>query len=227
MFFFSAPFQVCLSLIRERRVLLDRGYALVPCSSWSELLRELFHHHYEFGLTLISTDLVQRMIQSDSRWLAIFYKLSNSYNSLKCQKQTIPKQALTFRHIDIEKQFFPPCMSYLLSILRKNHRLSYQWRFNFSLFLKDIGLSVSDSLEFWKNEYSKSCSVGSKCQHSWQANHKKYTYSIRHMYGLEGSKRQRKSRSCFALQVCVLLPESFDKIEKMFLILILFIRIRS
>lgn len=191
---------MCLSLIRNRSVQLQDGFALVPCSMWNFLLVELFRHHYEFGLTMISNTILP-YLSSDVRWTIAFNQLSNTYDSFKQRKSLISQSHLSARQVDHEKIYFPPCMVHLLKMLRTQHRLSHQWRYNFSLFLKDIGLSVEESIEFWKTEYSKSCTAGSSCTHSWQANHRKYIYSIRHLYGLEGSRLQKKSKTCKAYQV--------------------------
>lgn len=191
---------MCLSLIRDRSVPLEDGFALVPCSMWNFLLVELFRHHYEFGLTMISNTILP-YLSSDVRWTIAFSQLSNTYDSFKQRKPLTSQIRLSARHVDYEKIYFPPCMAHLLKMLRTQHRLSHHWRYNFSLFLKDIGLSVDESIEFWKAEYSKSCKVGSSCTHSWQANHRKYMYSIRHLYGLEGSRLQKKSKSCRDYQV--------------------------
>lgn len=67
--------------------------------------------------------------------------------------------------------------------------------------MKGVGLNVDDSLRFWEEMYSKQHSSCSKCKHSWQKNEKKYIYGIRHLYGLEGSKKNYPPRSCKYLQV--------------------------
>lgn len=190
---------MCLSLVNSRAVELRNGTAIVPCSMWNELLEELFTHHYEFGLSMISRSL-QFCVDLDIRWSDAFKVLSTMYYTRTISKQ-LPYQRLTAKMVDYEKEFFPPCMSHLLSVLRNNHRLSYAWRYRFSLFLKDIGLSVDESIEFWRTEYSKSCSAQASCKHSWKENQRKYRYSIRHMYGLEGSKRIGRSKLCSQIQV--------------------------
>lgn len=75
------------------------------------------------------------------------------------------------------------------------------FRFEFSLYLKGVGMSMSDSLKFWEHLYSKEHSTCSRCTHSWQKNEKRYIYGIRHLYGLEGSRRDYKSKNCSYLQV--------------------------
>lgn len=196
---------MCLSLVKTRSVELNNGFVTLPCSLWTQLLLELFDHHYSLGLSMISRS-VRLDTDLDIRWTETFARLTSVYRLyLSDIKRRQPHQSLTARMVDAEKEYFPPCMSHLLNILRCNHRLSYTSRYLFSLFLKDIGLSVEESIQFWKTEYSKSCSAASACQHSWKENQRKYTYSIRHMYGLEGSRKIGRSKTCKKLQVRTIL----------------------
>lgn len=143
---------------------------------------------------------VIRSINSDVRWQSTFRTLYDMYESYQ-HRPHIRRSRLLHRHVDEERRFFPPCMFHLLNVLRENHRLAHIWRYNFSLFLKDIGLTLEESTEFWKNEYSQCCSAGSSCTHSWQQNERKYRYSIRHLYGLEGAKIEKSCKSCKHIQV--------------------------
>jgi DNA primase large subunit len=70
-----------------------------------------------------------------------------------------------------------------------------------TLFLKDVGLPVHHAIALWRGEYSRPAGAGSRCSHSWQSDGRRYTYSIRHLYGLEGGRRNYKSHCCQALQV--------------------------
>lgn len=103
---------------------------------------------------------------------------------------------ITIDNIDTEVQKFPLCMQHLHSVLRNRHRLSHYARLHYSLFLKEIGMNLEDAIIFWKQEYSKPHTCTSTCSHNWQSNEKKFVYSIRHMYGLEGSRRNYKTPNC-------------------------------
>lgn len=190
---------MCLSLARNRLIVIKKGFAFVPCSMWHLLLAELFTHHYEVGLLMISSNIFSSL-KSDSRWTLAFAKLGKLYDS-SVKNRFISLTHLTAKQIDDEKYYFPPCMAHLLTVLRTHHRLSHNWRYRFSLFLKDIGLDVDESIEFWKNEYSKNCTAESSCTHSWQINHRKYLYSIRHLYGLVGTSKKNEIKDCLAYQV--------------------------
>ena len=64
---------------------------------------------------------------------------------------------------------------------------------------------------FWKKEYSHSPTNNNGCCHNWAENEKRYTYNIRHLYGLEGSRINYRGHSCKALQVYAIeLLDVFD-----------------
>lgn len=110
-----------------------------------------------------------------------------------------PPRSLKHQEIEAESKYFPLCMKNLFKKLHQTNRLRHPERFRFTLFLKDIGLPLEENIAFWEKYYSK-CSVGA-CEHTWGAHEKRYIYSIRHTYGLEGARYNRPSHSCSKLQV--------------------------
>jgi len=72
----------------------------------------------------------------------------------------------------------------------------------YTLFLKEVGMSVYDASVFWRSEYTQASGPGTCCQHDWARDEKRYTYSIRHLYGLEGARVNYRGHSCQTLQVC-------------------------
>ncbi|CAG4946086.1 unnamed protein product [Colias eurytheme] len=116
-----------------------------------------------------------------------------------CRGKLSSPNALSSQEVDFASKKFPPCMLNLHLQLRKRHRLSHEQRFNYSLFLKDIGMPVNESIEFWKMEYSKEAHAHSCC-HNWERDEKKLLYGIRHMYGLEGGRKNYSCRNCDQIQ---------------------------
>lgn len=120
----------------------------------------------------------------------------------------IGKSRITVDNIDSEVYNFPPCMSHLHFLLRRRHRLSHNARFYYSLYLKDCGMAVDQALAFWREEYSQPHTCTHSCSHNWQTDEKRFTYSIRHLYGLEGSRKSYSAPNCSA--ICVRAIESID-----------------
>lgn len=77
------------------------------------------------------------------------------------------------------------------------------FQIQYTLFLKELGMSWIENAKFWACYYSKECKPNVKCccAHSWNKDHKKFLYNIRHLYGLEGGKISYGAHSCRAIQV--------------------------
>lgn len=192
---FSVPFQLSLKLVAERELKLDRGRAEVPCGKWSKFLKCCIEAHIrrevekiENSSTVLSTG-DQRLQDLRNLVLGMFLK------------KPMSKEKVNLTDLEKLSRIFPPCMGYLYNNLKIHHRLSHNARFSLSLFLKDIGMSLNESISFWQSEYSKPSKCGVKCAHSWQKNSSKYIYSIRHMYGLEGRRANYCSFSCSKIMV--------------------------
>ena len=84
-------------------------------------------------------------------------------------------------------------MALLYSKLKKDKKLKHEDRFQLSLFLKDIGLSVEEQIVLWETLYSSQKTRGGNL---WSDNRRKYIYGIRHMYGLEGKRVEYNSKTC-------------------------------
>jgi DNA primase large subunit len=72
-----------------------------------------------------------------------------------------------------------------------------------TLFLKEIGMPVHEAVQFWKHYYSQACADTGGCCHTWEGNARRYQYSIRHLYGLEGSHIDYTAHRCLSLQVSI------------------------
>lgn len=114
----------------------------------------------------------------------------------------VTRGRITAQDVNAQSVYFPPCMAHLYQTLRLRHRLTHEARRQLTLFLKDVGMPIEEALDFWRNEYSQpSSECGSGCTHSWQKDARRYQYSIRHMYGLEGGRYTYTVPSCRSIQV--------------------------
>lgn len=50
---------------------------------------------------------------------------------------------------------YPLCMRQLHRLLRESHHLCHGGRIQYKLFLKGIGLTLDQALQFWKSEFVK------------------------------------------------------------------------
>ncbi|KAK1121275.1 hypothetical protein K0M31_010582 [Melipona bicolor] len=186
-------YEIVPDLIKKRKLDLNAGYAIVYCSKLKEVLKSLFYTHISKEVICMKS-IAQHTLNQDIRLDYLYYKI---HSKVFQENQTFIKQGcITKENIDIEVKNFPLCMQHLHIRLRRVHRLSHYARFYYSLFLKDGGMQLEDAINYWKEEYSKPHSCSSNCLHNWKSNERKFMYSIRHFYGLEGSRKNYKSPTC-------------------------------
>ncbi|XP_039387604.1 DNA primase large subunit isoform X3 [Mauremys reevesii] len=131
-------------------------------------------------------------VQSDERLQPLLNHLSHSYvgPDYSIQKN-IGK--ISLEHIDaLSVKSFPLCMRQLHKALRDNHHLRHGGRMQYGLFLKGIGLTLEQALQFWKSEFIKGKVDADKFD-------KGYAYSIRHNYGKEGKRTDYTPFSCMKI----------------------------
>ncbi|XP_071564566.1 uncharacterized protein [Temnothorax nylanderi] len=189
-FQYKVRFEIVPDLVKERELVLNNGNIITYCSNWKKVLQSLFSNYVTSEMSIMKRQ-AQHTVKYDLR----FHILNKKIQSYLFE-EGIAHGKVTVNNIETEAQKFPLCMQHLHSLLRSRHRLSHYARLYYSLFLKEIGMTLEDSIVFWRQEYSKPHTCTSVCSHNWQSNEKKFIYSIRHMYGLEGSRRNYKTPDC-------------------------------
>lgn len=185
-------FRHCLDFVANRQVELRNGVAFIPCGKWKQYLAMLFRNNLR--LRIKKTDLAE--LKSDPRVMDLLVKIKSEF--FPCVIKS--SKTLLSREINSVSKWFPPCMLNLHQNLRNKHRLSHTQRFHYSLFLKDIGLPIEEAITFWQLEYIQNPNGSHACCHNWEKDEKKYLYGIRHMYGLEGCKKNYTSVNCQRIQ---------------------------
>lgn len=92
----------------------------------------------------------------------------------------------------VQARPFPPCMRNKFEELSRLAHLRYADRFELNLFLKGVGLTVNETLMFWRK--------GVFPQGKMKAYQGEHTYAIRHHYGLEGAMKDYTPHNCETLQ---------------------------
>ncbi|XP_075976076.1 DNA primase large subunit-like [Anticarsia gemmatalis] len=187
----SVNFKSCLPLVARRQVELRNGIAEIPCSRWKQYLVMLFSQNLKNRLNNTGFET----LKSDPRIMGLLAEIRNNYTLVE-DKTNVLKS----KDVDKTSLYFPPCMLNLHQSLRKKHRLSHSQRFYYSLFLKDIGMPVEEAIEFWRAEYRLHPNGSHSCCHTWEKDEKKFLYGIRHMYGLEGCRKNYTSVNCQRIQ---------------------------
>lgn len=198
----TVPWTLVLPMVKTRSVVLAAGQAVVECSQVVQLLCHLFETLFVHGFKQLIASKVHEDILEDKRIAAVMKNLYRLYREHHVGKIMMPSRYLKHTQIEKEVRHFPLCMLELHRDLKRHNRLRHYERYRFTLYLKDIGVPLDENIAFWESYYSKPHSSGSGgCQHAWQSSKKRYAYSIRHMYGLEGRRVNCGSHSCSKLQV--------------------------
>nr|XP_008161992.1 DNA primase large subunit isoform X4 [Chrysemys picta bellii] len=151
--FYKVPLQDAMDLFRVRRVYLLNAFAYVPQTDIVAIVLNNFRTKLSKALALTARSLPA--VQSDERLQPLLNHLSHSYVG---PDYTIQKNIgkISLEHIDaLSVKSFPLCMRQLHKALRDNHHLRHGGRMQYGLFLKGIGLTLEQALQFWKSEFIK------------------------------------------------------------------------
>ncbi|XP_019480133.1 PREDICTED: DNA primase large subunit [Hipposideros armiger] len=148
---YKIPFADALDLFRGRKVYLEDGFAYVPLKDIVAIILNEFRTKLSKALALTARSLPA--VQSDERLQPLLNHLSHSYTGQDYSTQgNVGKISLD--QIDsLSTKSFPPCMRQLHKALRENHHLRHGGRMQYGLFLKGIGLTLEQALQFWKQEF--------------------------------------------------------------------------
>uniref|UniRef100_A0A1A8EWW6 DNA primase large subunit n=1 Tax=Nothobranchius korthausae TaxID=1143690 RepID=A0A1A8EWW6_9TELE len=185
--FYKVPFQDALDLVKTRKVFLKEGYAYIPHQDIVTIVLNDFRTRLSKALALTARSLPA--VHSDERLQPLLNHLSHAYLG---QDYSIQKNVgkISLEQIDsLSGKSFPLCMRQLHQALRENHHLRHGGRMQYGLFLKGIGLSLEQALQFWRSEFIRGKVDGDKFD-------KAYAYSIRHMFGKEGKRTDYTPYSC-------------------------------
>lgn len=187
--FIKLPFEHVLDLVSHRSIFLNKGFAYIPQFQQLQLLLNEYSTHLQNSL--LATAHAFPSLDEDDRLLPILAHLSTnsnvSYNPEFESSSDITATSLYSKKINGN---FPLCGSQLMDGLTQTHHLKYIARQQFTLFLKGIGLSLDQALEFWQQEFTRG---GGMSSDKFQ---KEYSYNIRHSYGKEGARINYKPWDC-------------------------------
>ena len=200
-FEFQVPFQVVPQLVCRRKVVLNQGKASVHCDNVKEYLSCVFSTLLRSSIKKMSSQTISYGFEEDDDRIRILAdtvqnQIISAYDSIS---QISGKSHIRFEQIEELSKHYPPCFAHVHQKLQSSHRLGHHARIAYTLYLKDIGLPLEESLKFWNFFYSKHANHHDKCTHSWQENGRKFEYSINHLYGNAGSRKVYSAHNCSSI----------------------------
>lgn len=185
--FYKVKFYEVLDLVRARKVYLSGGYAYIPHKDFVSVLSAQYRTHLKQSLAVACHHLGE--IEQDERLVNLLKGLHQSYsgNDYSNNKSALPIESLD----SLSMKSFPLCMRQLHEQLRSVHHLRHGGRLQYGLYLKGIGVTLEDSLRFWRDEFTKIMELDKF--------EKSYAYNVRYNYGKEGSKKNYAPFSCLRI----------------------------
>ncbi|XP_010616181.1 DNA primase large subunit isoform X3 [Fukomys damarensis] len=172
--------------IQQEMDLLRFRFTILPKDKIQNFLKD---SHLQFeALTARSLPAVQ----SDERLQPLLSHLSHSYTGQDYSTQGNTGKISLDQIDSLSTTSFPPCMRQLHKALRENHHLRHGGRMQYGLFLKGIGLTLEQALQFWKREFVRGKMDPDKFDRG-------YSYNIRHSFGKEGKRTDYTPYSCMKI----------------------------
>ncbi|KAG7187784.1 hypothetical protein KM043_016822 [Ampulex compressa] len=183
--FYKTNFTNVPSLIRKRKVFIHRGVAFLSQFQIISLLIIHFKRNLAAGFEYARESASKA--STDPRFLDIFSKLPKY---VRTQQYTfdVPVYTPLDSLDELSETSYPLCMRILHDTLRQKHHLTHGGRVQYSLFVKGIGVSLDDAIEFFRTEYTKKMDE--------ETFRKRYRYNIRHLYGQEGKRADYEPFNC-------------------------------
>ncbi|MFX0049656.1 MAG: hypothetical protein ACFE8U_00055 [Candidatus Hermodarchaeota archaeon] len=97
-------------------------------------------------------------------------------------------------------EIFPPCMINLYFEFERTGRLTHIHRLQLGFFLKKIGMSVEEQLHYWFEKSVDNVGI------SFTEFQRTSGYQIRHLYGLEGGKKDYEVPKCSTIATSYFCP---------------------
>lgn len=186
--FYKVHFTEVLDLIKSRRCYLKDGFAYVNTLDFISIIAVKQQEQIENGLQSASKLIGE--LENDERLLHLLKSLHTTYTGKDYalgNTSSVPIEALD----QLSKKSFPLCMRVAHEHLRTTHHHKHGGRMQFGLFLKGIGVTLEDSLRFWREEFTKKIDA--------EKFEKSYAYNIRHNYGKVGSMVNYTPYSCMKI----------------------------
>lgn len=182
--FYKIPFEQVADLVQRRVVYINKGTAYVPSSEQLSLILNEFKKNLRDSMEYLAGMLTK--MDNDERLTPILSNLSKQYTE---EAYVINNTNGEIKPNDIPSvsRYFPLCMQHLKNQLDIDGHLRNGGRMQYGLFLKGIGLTMEDSLTYWRRAFNKM---------SDDQFNKNYAYNIRHTYGKEGKHTNYSPYSC-------------------------------
>ena len=190
---YRIPFEYAFNLIPTMQYFLNKGYVYITVAEIFQLVETVFKEKLIKKLIHINRNLDRILNDSRIAYLIKDFQAKRDVETLSKSFTNVSSENISYKDIEAHvERSFPLCMQLIHKTLTKESHLRHIGRLQYGLFLKGIGLSMDESLNFWKTKFA-SKTPGDKFD-------KDYAYNIRHSYGKEGKRNDYIPYSCNRIQ---------------------------
>lgn len=178
--FYQVPFYYANDSVSERNVYMHNGIVYLPAFQLSEYLGYVYKEKLKKNLLNMCNCL--EAVESDER-------IKNVLENLAINTPILYNNDLNLKNLNVyAENNFPICMLHLHKQLHVNKHLKHMARVQYGRFLKEAGFSCDDVILLFRENFCKKMDEKKFL--------KKYTYSIKYMYGLAGRKIEQNAYDC-------------------------------
>jgi DNA primase large subunit len=178
-----------LAIVGSRRCFVHQGSIYLHSSQLFTIISEEFKKELREVLQFSYRHLP--LIVKDQRLAELLkYVSRKELLEFEYDEKTSVKGTVNLANIDFfaKSAHYPPCMKVLHEKLTEDSHLKHYGRLQYGLYVKGIGLSMDEGMNFWKKKFAGKMD-GDKFD-------KQYSYNIRHSYGKEGKRTDYTPWSC-------------------------------
>uniref|UniRef100_A0A0K8TFX0 DNA primase large subunit n=2 Tax=Lygus hesperus TaxID=30085 RepID=A0A0K8TFX0_LYGHE len=187
--YYVIPVWKVADLVRSRKVFIHKGTAYITNDDIISVLLASYRSTLAQALAYVSRRL--HILDDDPRILGLVKGAGKNTREAD-YTNFVNKDKVDIRQLDTLAEIsYPLCMRQMHQRLRTAHHLKHFARLQYGLFLKGIGVSLEDALQFWRSEFCK--------QMDPEKFEKSYSYNIRHSYGREGKRSNYAPQSCMKI----------------------------
>jgi DNA primase large subunit len=197
----SSDFLTCVHfaqvpwMVSNRRGYLRKGWVISNENSFRGSLKKAFEHKLQEEVEkaqdfLGINERIDQAVEDIEKNLAKHTQIRSQFSSTEFEG----------RDLQSHPEIFPPCMTYLFSEMKNTGRLVHAHRLQLGFFLKKIGMSVEEQLLYWYEKSVDNLNI------SYENFLRTSGYQIRHLYGLEGGKKDYDVPKCSTIATSYFCP---------------------
>ncbi|XP_014245731.1 probable DNA primase large subunit isoform X2 [Cimex lectularius] len=191
--YFKVPFSEASNLLRTKTAIIENGIIFVKTDQM--VLTIMVKLDTTMDITMKHVKKRLHNIWDDKRIVSIINYVEKNIHFDRYSFSQRDANILPGHIQKLSAESFPLCMKLLQDQLAKDHHLRNGGRFQYSLFLKAIGLSLPNAMDFWRYHFTKKIPV-SKFM-------KEYSYHIKHVYGVVGKMADYPPQNCAEIMKAV------------------------